>query len=96
MEKRVSALKARTNLGEILNEVYYKGREVVIERKGLPVVRITRFEADLNSGDTARNRAVIARYAGVFADIDAEAMKARVRRWRRMPARAMPLSKLHG
>lgn len=34
MVKKVSAMKIRDNLGELLNEVYYRGDEVVIERAG--------------------------------------------------------------
>lgn len=34
MIKKVSALKARKNLGQLLEEVYYKGDQYVIERAG--------------------------------------------------------------
>lgn len=44
MTKTISAYKLRTNLGEILNEVYYRGLEVVIERKGKPLARIVKFQ----------------------------------------------------
>jgi hypothetical protein len=33
--KKVNALKARKNLGQLLEEVYYKGDQYVIERAGL-------------------------------------------------------------
>ncbi len=39
----VSAYRARTNFGEILNMVYYQGNEVVVERKGRPLVKIVKF-----------------------------------------------------
>lgn len=34
MVKRVNALKARKQLGQLLEEVYYKGDQYVIERAG--------------------------------------------------------------
>ena len=47
MQKTISALKARRNLGQILEEVYYRGDQYVIERAGKPmavVVPIEQFE----------------------------------------------------
>ncbi|MFZ5365858.1 MAG: type II toxin-antitoxin system Phd/YefM family antitoxin [Patescibacteria group bacterium] len=38
--KTVSAYKARTNFGELLNEVYYRGEEITVEKMGKPVVKI--------------------------------------------------------
>jgi prevent-host-death family protein len=37
MKKRISAVEARKGLGEILEGVYYRGDEVVIERAGRPM-----------------------------------------------------------
>jgi len=34
MVKKVAAMKVRDNLGQLLDEVYYRGDEVVIERAG--------------------------------------------------------------
>ncbi len=34
MVKKVPAMKVRDNLGQLLDEVYYRGDEVVIERAG--------------------------------------------------------------
>lgn len=45
--KTVSAYHARTNFGEILNMVYYQGNEVVVERKGKPVVKIIKFTDEI-------------------------------------------------
>ncbi len=48
MVKKVNALKARQNLGQLLEEVYYKGDQYVIERAGRPmaaVVPIWQLEA---------------------------------------------------
>lgn len=42
MTKTISAYEARTNLGEILNLVYYKGDTVIIEKSGKPMVKLTK------------------------------------------------------
>lgn len=40
MVKRVNALKARKNLGQVIEEVYYKGDQYVIERAGRPMAAV--------------------------------------------------------
>ncbi len=40
MAKTVNALKARKNLGQLLEEVYYKGDQYVIERAGRPMAAV--------------------------------------------------------
>jgi prevent-host-death family protein len=40
MVKRVNALKARQNFGQMLKEVYYKGDQFVIERAGKPMAAV--------------------------------------------------------
>ena len=40
MYKRISALKARQNLGEVMNEVALKGDDYIIERAGKPLVAV--------------------------------------------------------
>jgi prevent-host-death family protein len=48
MKRRLSAVEARKKFGEILEGVYYRGDEVVIERAGKPmavVIPISRYEA---------------------------------------------------
>ena len=48
MRKTISALKARQNLGELLEEVYYRGGQYIIERAGKPmaaVVPLAQLEA---------------------------------------------------
>jgi prevent-host-death family protein len=37
MKRTLSAVEARQKLGEILESVYYRGDEVVIERAGKPM-----------------------------------------------------------
>ena len=48
MKRRISAVEARKRLGEILESVYYRGDEVIIERAGKPmavVIPAKRYEA---------------------------------------------------
>ena len=48
VKRKVSALEARKRLGEILESVYYRGDEVVVERAGKPmavVISAERYEA---------------------------------------------------
>ena len=48
MKRKVSALEARRRLGELLESVYYRGDEVVIERAGkvmAVIVPADRYEA---------------------------------------------------
>ena len=48
MKRKVSAVEARKRLGEILESVYYRGDEVVIERAGKAmavVIPAERYEA---------------------------------------------------
>lgn len=40
MLKRVSAVKARQNLGQIMNEVFFKDNQYLIERDGKPLVAV--------------------------------------------------------
>jgi prevent-host-death family protein len=40
MVKKVNALKARQNFGQMLEEVYYKGDQFVIERAGKPMATV--------------------------------------------------------
>ena len=44
MLKKVSALKARQNLGRIMDEVALGGDDYIIERSGRPLVAIVRME----------------------------------------------------
>ena len=40
MYKRIPALKARQNLGQVMNEVALKGDDYIIERAGKPLVAV--------------------------------------------------------
>ncbi len=44
MYKTLSALKARHNLGQVMNEVSLKGDDYIIERAGKPLVAIVSME----------------------------------------------------
>lgn len=44
MKKRVSALKARQNLGQVMNEVALRGDDYIIERAGRPLVAMISME----------------------------------------------------
>ena len=44
MYKTISALKARQNLGQVMNEVAIKGDDYIIERAGKPLVAVIPIE----------------------------------------------------
>ena len=44
MLKTITALKARQNLGQVMNEVVIKGDEYIIERAGKPLVAVIPIE----------------------------------------------------
>lgn len=52
MIRRVPAMKVRNNLGQLLDEVYYRGDDVVIERAGkamailVPVGRYEQYQRE--------------------------------------------------
>lgn len=48
MLKTVSAIKARQNLGQVMNEVFLKDDEYIVERAGKPLVAIIPIEKYLN------------------------------------------------
>ncbi len=48
MLKTVSAIKARQNLGQVMNEVSLKDDEYIVERSGKPLVAIIPIETYLN------------------------------------------------
>lgn len=66
--KTVSAYDARVRFGELLNEVYYRDEEVIVERKGKPMVKISKIEKPKTSADFSAFRAA----AGSWEDIDTD------------------------
>lgn len=80
-KKRISAFTARTNLGRILNEVYYRGSEFIVERFGAPVAQIGPLkQPPTPATDDALERFLS--FAGVLSDSDARRMRRSVRRGR--------------
>lgn len=85
MTKELTALKMRGNLGEILEEVYYKGQEFIIKRGKKPMavlVPLDEFEslkkqrkADMSVFDKIRAKAKAYSTKEIESDIE-EALKA--------------------
>lgn len=48
MLKKVSAIKVRQNLGQVMNEVHIKSDEYIVERAGKPLVAIIPIEKYVN------------------------------------------------
>ena len=44
MQKKISAMKARQNMGQIMNEVAIRGDDYIIERAGKPLVAVIDME----------------------------------------------------
>lgn len=81
MVKTVSSYEARTNLGELINLAYYQGVEVIVERMGKPMVKITRISNQpqiLYSKKTA-----IGSLTGVWKGKDGDVIKAAIKEFRR-------------
>lgn len=66
--RTVSAYDARVRFGELLNEVYYQDQEIIIERKGKPMVKISRVEKPKTATDL---KAFVAA-AGSWKDVDTD------------------------
>jgi len=77
MAKTVSALKMRRNLGELLNDTYYKGEEIVIERKGKPIAKLTKLETPTTTGKDP-----FLEVAGAWRNLDVEKLKALIKKSR--------------
>ena len=73
MTKTVTAYEARTNLGELLNEVYYKGDEIIIKKSGKPVARISRISESLPK--KLKNKRDLLSLAGVWANEDGKSIR---------------------
>ena len=69
MTKTVTAYEARINLGELLNEVYYKGDEIIIKKSGKPVAKISPIETLRKKMKTKKD---LLRWAGIWANEDGE------------------------
>jgi prevent-host-death family protein len=81
MIKTVSAYQARTNLGELLNLVYYKGIEVVVEKMGKPVAKIVSLKKAATKEKDLEVK--IKRLAGVWDNKDGETISKYTKKFRK-------------
>jgi prevent-host-death family protein len=73
MQKTISAMKARQNLGQIMNEVSLRGDDFVIERAGKPVaVLVSMDKYKILSKDREEARSAINRIRGKMKNEDPE------------------------
>jgi antitoxin (DNA-binding transcriptional repressor) of toxin-antitoxin stability system len=80
MKKTVSAYDARTRFGEMINLAYYQGMEIIVEKMGKPMVKITKVTAD----EVKPNRAeLIEKYAGIWRDEDLTIVKKEMKKFRK-------------
>jgi len=87
MKRTMSAMEARQHLGEILESVYYRGDEIVIERAGKPmavVIPAERYQSMERSRerlftliDEIHQRNKDVPYEEVQADVDAAVREVR-------------------
>lgn len=66
--RTISAYDARVNFGELLNEVYYRDEEIIVERKGKPMVKISKVEKPKTDADLRAFRDA----AGSWENIDTD------------------------
>lgn len=64
--KTISAYNARTNFGELLNEIYYRGEEIVVEKMGKTVAVMIPFKKMKTVADSFMEA------AGSWKDVNAE------------------------
>ncbi len=66
MEKVVDATVARRQLGTLLDEVYYKGESIIIERKGKALAKIV----PLNSPEKSNNKMLTPMQKKMLAELN--------------------------
>ena len=66
MNRTVNALKVRQNLGQLINEIYYRGDEFIIKRAGKPMAALVTIE------DYQKLTALKKKYFKVFDRIQAK------------------------
>ena len=86
MLKTITAQKARVNLGEIINKVYFGNWEFIVERKGLPMVKIIR----INIPGRTDSQDAFMRFAGSLDGRVADKMKTAIARARKHSDRKIP------
>jgi prevent-host-death family protein len=85
MVKRMSAYKARTNFGELLNLVYYKGYEIIVERAGKPTARVVPLsKSDVKPKSKKVNKAKrsLVEFAGIWSDEDVKEIRKGMKEFR--------------
>lgn len=87
MTKTISAFKARTNLGELLNEVYYKHDTIVIEKSGRPVAKLVPLKENV----AKRDLKTFLSFSGMLDAKAAEDMKKAIREARKRKTRSVNL-----
>ena len=75
MLKTITAQKARTNLGEIINQVYFGDFEFIIQRKGQPMVKIIRLDQRNDESATLKHKYKYMKFAGILGKANAGKMK---------------------
>ncbi|MFH1713431.1 MAG: type II toxin-antitoxin system prevent-host-death family antitoxin [Candidatus Jacksonbacteria bacterium] len=94
MTKTINAYKLRTNLGEFLNEVYYKGDEIIIERRGKPLVKIVKIKLEeirMNNNKMIPQKDRLLKLAGALSSKRAEEMERVIYNGRKTSARFLNL-----
>lgn len=92
MTKTINAYKLRTNLGEFLNEVFYKGNEIVIERRGKALAKIVPLEsAKVRVKNLEDRKRALSGLVGALSDKRAEEMKELIYKNRKVPAKAIKI-----
>jgi len=81
MTKKVSAYEARTKLGELMNLVYYRGVEVIVERMGKPMIKLTRVDESLDKNKKTKRS--ILELAGVWDNKDGAIIEEEARKLRK-------------
>lgn len=80
MVKTVSSYEARTNLGELINLAYYQGVEVIVERMGKPMVKITRIS---DQPISSSQKTALAKLAGIWKGRDGDVIETTVKEFRK-------------
>ena len=79
MLKKISAMKARQNLGQVMNEVALRGDDFVVERAGKPLVAIIPMEKYRKlQGYLDEFREEVERFQQSVKDVDAKELDAAI------------------
>ena len=81
MVKTVSAYEARTNLGELINLAYYQGVEIIIEKMGKPMVKLTKVDKKEEKIEDYEKK--IRRFTGIWANKDGKIIEKYARKFRK-------------